>query len=141
MTETNFAGFPYLPHTQDERQEMLHAIGVRSFEELISHIPQDVRAKTLELSAGLSELELTKHVASLAAKKQACLDISIISRWRLIPQIRAVDCTGCNFQRRVFYRLHSLPTRSKPGQPAGHLRISDGNLSFNRNGSRQRFNV
>ncbi|CAN5621884.1 hypothetical protein BH10CYA1_BH10CYA1_42480 [soil metagenome] len=29
MTETNFAGFPYLPHTEDERQEMLDAIGVR----------------------------------------------------------------------------------------------------------------
>lgn len=70
MTETKFAGFPYLPHTLDERQEMLNAIGVKTFEELISHIPADVRAKALELTPGLSELELTKHVSSLAAKNK-----------------------------------------------------------------------
>lgn len=91
MTETNFAGFPYLPHTNDERQEMLHAIGVRSFEELISHIPAEVRAKTLELSAGLSELELTKHVAGLAAKnKPASTSASFLgggSYRRFVPSI------------------------------------------------------
>lgn len=91
MTETNFAGFPYLPHTQDERQEMLHEIGVRSFEELISHIPAEVRAKTLELSAGLSELELTKHVAALAAKnKPASSSASFLgggSYRRFVPSI------------------------------------------------------
>jgi glycine dehydrogenase subunit 1 len=91
MTDNNFAGFPYLPHTEDERQEMLHAIGVRSFEELISHIPADVRAKALELSAGLSELELVKHVASLAAKnKPASVSASFLgggSYRRFVPAV------------------------------------------------------
>jgi glycine dehydrogenase subunit 1 len=68
MTETNYSHIPYLPHTEEERQEMLHAIGVRSFEQLVSHIPADVRAKQLDLAPGLSELELCQHVAGLAAK-------------------------------------------------------------------------
>lgn len=68
---------PYLPHTDEERAQMLHAIGVRSFDELIKHIPDEVRAGALELRPGLSELELTQHVAALAAKnkpasQQAC---------------------------------------------------------------------
>jgi glycine cleavage system pyridoxal-binding protein P len=49
MTETKFANIPYLPHTDAERQQMLDAIGKRTFEDLISHIPKDVRAKELEL--------------------------------------------------------------------------------------------
>jgi len=71
MTLTNYSHIPYLPHTEAERQEMLKAIGVRSFEQLISHIPSDVRAQQLELAPGMSELELCQHVAGLAAKNTA----------------------------------------------------------------------
>lgn len=49
---------------------MLKAIGVRTFEELLSHIPKDVRAKALELEPGLSELELSQRIAQLAAKNK-----------------------------------------------------------------------
>ena len=68
MTETNYSHIPYLPHTEEERHEMLKAIGLRSFEQLVSHIPADVRAKQLDLAPGLSELELCQHVSGLAAK-------------------------------------------------------------------------
>jgi len=69
--------FPYLPHTDKERQEMLDTIGIRAFEELIQHIPAEVRAEKLDLPDGLNELERREHVASLAAKnkpasQQAC---------------------------------------------------------------------
>lgn len=60
--------YPYLPHTEEERQEMLQAIGVRSFEELIEHLPKEIRAGELKLRSGMSELELTQHIAELAAK-------------------------------------------------------------------------
>ncbi len=69
--------FPYLPHTVGDREEMLKAIGVRTFDELLSHIPKDIRVKDLDLAPGLSELELTQRIAELAAKnkpasQQAC---------------------------------------------------------------------
>lgn len=67
MTE-KFPQIPYLPGTEDERQEMLKTIGVRSFEELVAHIPQSVRAKALDIAEGLSELELTKKISELASK-------------------------------------------------------------------------
>lgn len=68
---------PYLPHTAGDREKMLEAIGVRSFEEIIAHIPADLRVKALAMRDGLSEIELTRHIGSLEAKnvpasRQAC---------------------------------------------------------------------
>jgi len=68
---------PYLPHTESDREAMLAQIGVRSFDELISHIPKELRVKELNLPDGLSELELTETLSKLAAKNrtaasQAC---------------------------------------------------------------------
>src|SRR5271156_537678 len=68
---------PYLPHTENDREAMLSTIGVRSFDELISHIPKELRVKELNLPDGLSELELTETLSKLAAKNrpassQAC---------------------------------------------------------------------
>lgn len=56
---------------------MLKTIGVKSFEQLISLIPQAVRSKDLKLPRGMSELELTQYIGSLAGKnkpasQQAC---------------------------------------------------------------------
>jgi glycine dehydrogenase subunit 1 len=62
--------FPYLPHTKDDRQAMLQAIGVRTFEELLAHIPKQVRAGELNLEPGLSEIELVEHISKLAAKNK-----------------------------------------------------------------------
>ena len=69
--------FPYLPHTNGDRDAMLKEIGVRTFDELLSHIPKEIRAKELALEPGLSELELTQRIAGYAAKNkpashQAC---------------------------------------------------------------------
>ncbi len=58
--------FAYLPATPQDREEMLKEIGVRTFEELLSHIPDNVRAKPLALENGLSELELTRKVKQLS---------------------------------------------------------------------------
>lgn len=73
MSDTNRKPehFPYLPHTQADRDEMLKAIGVRTFDELLSHIPKDVRVKELNLEPGLSELELNQRISQLAAKNKS----------------------------------------------------------------------
>jgi glycine dehydrogenase subunit 1 len=73
MTEANKSiteHFPYLPHTASDRDAMLQAIGVRTFEELLSHVPKEVRVKELNLEPGLSELELTQHISALAARNK-----------------------------------------------------------------------
>ncbi|HEY9166448.1 MAG TPA: aminomethyl-transferring glycine dehydrogenase subunit GcvPA [Candidatus Kryptonia bacterium] len=60
---------PYYPNTDDDRREMLSAIGVKDFDDLIKDIPPEVRLKgDLKIPEAMSELEVTRHLASLAAK-------------------------------------------------------------------------
>lgn len=88
-TNMNQLNFPYLPATDEDRKEMLAEIGIRTFEELISHIPKEVRAKALELKDGLSELELTQHLKALSDKnKPASAQLSFLgggSYRRFVP--------------------------------------------------------
>ncbi len=68
MSQTNI--YPYLPNTDEDRQEMLTKVGVSTFEELLNHINPNLRAKSLDLPDGLSEMELKAKIESLAQKNQ-----------------------------------------------------------------------
>ncbi len=60
---------PYFPNTEADRQEMLKAIGAGSVDELFAMVPSELRMKQkLCVPPGLGELELTAHVAALAAQ-------------------------------------------------------------------------
>jgi glycine dehydrogenase subunit 1 len=58
----------FVPHTPEDRQEMLDAIGVSSVEELFSVIPGSVRFPNLDLPPALSEMEANRKLNELAAK-------------------------------------------------------------------------
>ncbi|MBP2634616.1 MAG: gcvPA [Firmicutes bacterium] len=59
----------YLPHTPQDRQAMLTAIGVKAVEDLFVDIPADLRlARSLALPAAMSEPELAVHMTALADK-------------------------------------------------------------------------
>lgn len=59
----------YLLNTPQDRQAMLEAIGVQSLDELFAGIPAALRLqRPLQLPAALSELELSRHMQSLAAR-------------------------------------------------------------------------
>ncbi len=65
----------YLPHTPEDRNTMLAAIGVNSVEELFVDIPSDLRLKRpLSLPAAMSEPELAAHVAGLANKNISVME-------------------------------------------------------------------
>jgi glycine cleavage system P protein (glycine dehydrogenase) subunit 1 len=60
---------PYYPNTDDDRREMLDAIGVKNFDELVKDIPQEIRLKgDLKIPLAMSELEVTRHLSTLATK-------------------------------------------------------------------------
>lgn len=60
---------PYIPHTEEDKKEMLREIGVKSPEELFKNIPQNLRLKTpLGLPSSLSEIELLKEMRKLSQK-------------------------------------------------------------------------
>lgn len=62
----------YLPHTEQEIQEMFASIGVNKIEELFDTIPDDIKFKgPLNLSAPYSEIDLRKYFSELAQKNQS----------------------------------------------------------------------
>ena len=61
----------YIPNTAEDRQAMLAAIGVASIEELFASIPRELRLnRPLEIGPALTELELSQHMQTLAAKNR-----------------------------------------------------------------------
>ena len=57
---------PYIPSTEKDRQDMLKAIGVNSFEELLVEIPKDKLFPELNLEKVLSEPELVEFFNKVA---------------------------------------------------------------------------
>jgi len=61
----------YIPNTNKQKEAMLKAIGVASFEQLIEAIPASVRLQgPLKVPEALSERELEDHLVELARKNQ-----------------------------------------------------------------------
>jgi glycine dehydrogenase subunit 1 len=59
----------YLPMTEQDKQEMLKAIGVSSIDELFEDIPESVRFKgEYKIKKAKSESELLKELSKMAAK-------------------------------------------------------------------------
>ena len=62
--------FHYIPNTEADRREMLDALGLEAVDELFADIPQRYRDPPLDLPAPLSELDLRRDLAALAAKNR-----------------------------------------------------------------------
>lgn len=58
----------FVPHTKDETNQMLDAIGVGSMEELFQDIKPALRAKSFNIPEGKSEFEVLEHFKRLGAK-------------------------------------------------------------------------
>ncbi|CAN5732446.1 aminomethyl-transferring glycine dehydrogenase subunit GcvPA [soil metagenome] len=63
----------YSPHTQQDRQRMLAALGLDSVEQLFADIPPELRADGLDLPAALPELSLAMALEALAARNRTGL--------------------------------------------------------------------
>ena len=59
---------PYIPNTDADREQMLAAIGVRSFDDLVQEVPAQHRFPELNLRPALSEFDLTAEISALAAR-------------------------------------------------------------------------
>ncbi len=67
----------YLPNTDADRKLMLESIGVESVDDLFTPIPEKVRLdRSLDLPAGLSEMELVRHMRALAGEN-LCTDACV----------------------------------------------------------------
>jgi glycine dehydrogenase subunit 1 len=64
---------PYGPHTAEDRERMLTALGVTSVDELFADIPERLRASGLELPEPEPELELAARLQELAGRNRTDL--------------------------------------------------------------------
>ncbi|MEG6616473.1 aminomethyl-transferring glycine dehydrogenase subunit GcvPA [Peptococcaceae bacterium 1198_IL3148] len=61
----------YIPHTDNERQQMLTQLGMEKIEQLFSDIPQQVRLqRELNIPGPFSELEVSRQLMALAQKNK-----------------------------------------------------------------------
>ena len=59
----------YIPNTEQDRRQMLEAIGTGSVEDLFADVPESLRLRrALKIPTALSEAELTKHLRALAGR-------------------------------------------------------------------------
>jgi len=58
----------YIPSNEKKRDELLNEIGVKSFDELIKHIPQNLKSELKELDEGIDEYQLLKEVKNCPEK-------------------------------------------------------------------------
>ncbi len=66
---------PFIVNTASEREEMLQAIGVSSFDALLADIPEEIRLKRdLDLFPALDEPQVRKLLEGLAAANQSTAD-------------------------------------------------------------------
>ena len=75
----------FLPHTREEENAMLQAIGVSSAEELFRDIPRELRLnRPLQLPAGLPEKSVWEELQRLAAKDRHTDNYLCFSRCRCL---------------------------------------------------------
>jgi glycine dehydrogenase subunit 1 len=60
--------------TADDRADMLRTIGVERLDELFQDVPSDARFPVLDLPPALTELEVSRHMAGLAAQNVSVRD-------------------------------------------------------------------
>mgnify|MGYP001218167869 CR=1 FL=1 len=64
-TDLKFSS-PYTPNTENDRSEMLKAIGVKTVDDLFKDIPQSYLNPELKIPDAISEMELVKEMKNLA---------------------------------------------------------------------------
>lgn len=68
--------FPYIPNKKEDEEYMLKTIGAASIDELFEDIPESIRLKRdLNLDNSKSELEVIKHMQTLADKNRDVNDL------------------------------------------------------------------
>ena len=69
---------PYIPHTEEDRQQMLAVIGAQSIEELFREIPDNLRVApgALNLPPALDEARLFAHLKEISEKNVNLTDVT-----------------------------------------------------------------
>lgn len=65
----------FIPHTEPEKQAMLHTIGVESLEDLFTDVPKAYRYPTLNLPPAMTEMEIMNELVAISAGNASTRDM------------------------------------------------------------------
>lgn len=65
----------FIPHTKDERDHMLQAIGVDRVEDLFADVPEEIRYPKLNLPDPLTEMEVVDQIRELSDANETTRDL------------------------------------------------------------------
>ena len=66
----------FTSNTEKQKRQMLASIGVSSFDKLLHHIPKEFLNPKFDLPQALNEIELKKHISSIACKNKKVLNFA-----------------------------------------------------------------
>ena len=65
----------FLPHTDSEREDMLHAVGTNTIADIFQDVPAEHRFPDLQLPPALTEMEVNAEMQSIAAANDTANDL------------------------------------------------------------------
>ncbi len=65
---------PFVPHTEDDIQQMLAVIGIEDIDTLFDEIPSALRCGELAVPVAMNEMEIRRHMHSVVAKDRSMLN-------------------------------------------------------------------
>jgi len=111
-------GSPYAPHTPETTAEMLEAVGVETEADLFD-IPEAVRFDDEFGIEARSERETRRHVERILERNDDVTEFLGRGHYdHYVPSV--VDDQP---DARVSHLIHAVPARSRPGIPAGPVRV------------------
>ncbi|MGQ0645411.1 MAG: aminomethyl-transferring glycine dehydrogenase subunit GcvPA [Elusimicrobiota bacterium] len=63
----------FVPHTEEQKKEMLKAIGVGKFDDLLAGLPPSLLRPPMDLPPSMTEMELVRHMEGLAQRDHLAL--------------------------------------------------------------------
>ena len=64
---------PFIPHTEQDVEDMLAAIGVASIDDLFDEIPMPLRIDTLNVPSGVNEMQISRLMRERAKRDEVAL--------------------------------------------------------------------
>ena len=130
---------PFIPHTPEDVEQMLAAIGAKKIEDLFDEIPKDLRIESLAgIPDALNEMQIGRL---MIGARRAGRHAAQFHRRRRLRAPHSVRGVGRDHARRVLQRLHAVPGGSLAGHAAAHLRIPDDDYLADRHGRVERVAV
>ncbi len=131
----------YTPHTDEDRREMLAAIGVADGDDLFHDVPEAHRFPDLDLPSGLSELEARRHFERMAGRNATLATHPCFLGAGAYHHYTPAVVPHLLFRGEIYTAYTPVPARGRAGHPPDHLRVPDDDRGADRHGCGERLDV